>query len=331
MPHSHSLRFTSYPSAVRGAKAVVRGALGLVPVVSVLAAFGALVAFASPALAGEPQAWALGFQPAAGPLQVEINAFHNLLLVITTVIVVFIMGLLLYVALRFNERANPTPSSTTHNARLEVIWTAVPVLILLFIAFFSFPILYNSGVVPDSKYTIKAVGHQWYWSFEYETPEGEVFTFDSLLLPDDEAAERDLPRLLAVDEPMLMPVGLPVRVVVTSQDVLHAFAVPAFGVKMDAVPGRLNETWAQADLLGTYYGQCSELCGSGHAYMPLMVEVVEEDEFIAWLREAQVRFAVAPAAPATPDAPAATALARNEARNEDTQNFNSENSRGNRE
>ena len=192
-----------------------------------------------------PQLGAWAFRKPASPYAERVNDFHNLLLVIIGVISLFVSLLLLFVMVRFNERANPVPSRTTHNTRLEVVWTIGPILILILIAIFSFPLLYFGDVIPDSKYTVKVTGHQWYWSYEYETPEGEVFSFDSLLLTDAEATAAGLPRLLAVDEPMVLPVGTPVRFVITAADVLHAFAVPAFAVKTDAVPGRLNETWAE--------------------------------------------------------------------------------------
>ena len=246
------------------------------------------------ALAAEPAPWGLGFQEPASPYAERVNDFHNLLLIIIGVISLFVTLLLLFVMVRFNERANPVPSRTTHNTRLEVIWTVGPILVLILIAIFSFPLLYFGDVIPDSKYTVKVTGHQWYWSYEYETPEGEVFSFDSLLLTDEEAVAQGLPRLLAVDEPMVLPVGTPVRFVVTAADVLHAFAVPAFAVKTDAVPGRLNETWAEVLRPGTYYGQCSELCGTGHAYMPIMISAVSEEEFLTWLKNGPDQFASAP-------------------------------------
>ncbi|MDA8000441.1 MAG: cytochrome c oxidase subunit II [Alphaproteobacteria bacterium] len=244
------------------------------------------------AFAGEPKPWGLGFQEPASPFAERMFFFHDkILLTVTGVITLIVLGLLVYVMARFNERANPVPSRVTHNTKLEIIWTLVPVLILVGLSVPSFPLLYYGDVVPDSKYTVKVTGHQWYWSAEYETPDGETFSFDIFLLGDDEAEAAGLPRLLAVDEPMVVPMNVPVRFIVTSSDVLHAFAVPAFGVKMDAVPGRLNETWAEVTRAGVYYGQCSELCGSGHAYMPLMIQAVPESEYLEWLGESYERFA----------------------------------------
>ena len=275
------------------------GGVGFVFLCLALAVF-ALTLGVAPAHAGAPKPWGFGFQEPASPFAERVNAFHNFLLVVIGLISLFVTGLLAFVMLRFNERANPVPSRTTHNTRLEVVWTIGPILILVLIAIFSFPLLYFGDTVPDSKYTVKVTGHQWYWSYEYETPEGEVFAFDSLLLSDEDAVAQGKPRLLAVDEPMMLPVGTPVRFVVTASDVLHAFAVPAFAIKTDAVPGRLNETWAEVLRPGTYYGQCSELCGTGHAYMPIMIEAVSEAEFLSWLRQGPARFAGAPADNAAP-------------------------------
>ena len=282
-------------------------ALALLAALAAFALFFALVfAIASPAAAGEPVPWGLGFQPPATPVAERTFIFHDrVLLSICFAIAFFVLGLLVYAMVRFNEKANPVPSRRTHNAKLEVVWTVVPVLILFFIAFFSFPLLYYADVVPEAKYTVKVIGNQWYWTLEYETPEGEVFSFDSLLLADEDAAAAGKPRLLAVDEPMVIPYGVVVRFVVTSADVLHSFAVPAFGIKEDAVPGRLNETWAEVTRPGIYYGQCSELCGTGHAYMPNEIHAVSEEEFLKWLAEAHDEFAAldAPAGPAAPAVP----------------------------
>jgi cytochrome c oxidase subunit 2 len=198
-----------------------------------------------------------------------------------------VLGLMVFVMLRFNAKANPEPSKTTHNTLVEVVWTVVPILILVIIAIPSFRLLYYQRVLPEADMTIKATGYQWYWGYEY--PDHGGFAFDSLMLNDDERG--DQPRLLATDTAMVVPVNTTVRVVVTGADVLHSWAMPAFGVKMDAVPGRLNETWFRAVKTGTYYGQCSELCGIRHAFMPIRVEVVEPDAFASWVSEAQAEYA----------------------------------------
>lgn len=220
----------------------------------------------------------LGFQEAVTPVMEDITSFHNFLLVLITVIVLFVTALLIYVMVRFNRKANPTPSKTSHHTWLEVAWTLIPILILLMIVFPSFRLLYKQLVIPEAEITIKATGNQWYWDYEY--PDNDDISFSANLVPEDELNGR--PRLLATDEPVVVPVDTTVRVIVTASGVIHAWAVPAFGVKVDAVPGRLNETWFRAEKTGIYYGQCSELCGQGHAFMPIEVHVVSKDEFAAW-------------------------------------------------
>src|SRR5690554_2338359 len=213
------------------------------------AALVALVAAvsAAPVLAqeiiGEPRNWGLGFQPSVTPIKDQMHDFHNLLLIIITAITLFVLALLVFVILRFREDAIKTPSKTAHNTLIEIVWTTVPVLILVIIAVPSFRLLYASDRVPESEITIKATGMQWYWNYEYDHPEQGTFQFDSFMLTDEEAAEAGLPRLMGVDQEIVVPTDTNIRVVVTAGDVLHSFAVPSFGVKVDAVPGRLNETW----------------------------------------------------------------------------------------
>jgi cytochrome c oxidase subunit II len=240
------------------------------------------------ALAAQPTPWQLGFQPPATPIMDRMESFHNLLLWIITVITLFVLALLAWVCVRFRASRNPTPSRRTHNTILEIAWTAVPVLILVVIAIPSFKLLYYQDVTPEAELTIKAVGHQWYWSYEY--PDNGNFAFDAYMVADGDL-QPGQPRLLATDNSVVLPVDTTVRVLVTATDVLHSWAVPAFGVKMDAVPGRINETWVRIEEPGTYYGQCSELCGTNHGFMPIMVEAVSKDEFEAWTREAQQEFA----------------------------------------
>jgi cytochrome c oxidase subunit 2 len=189
--------------------------------------------------------------------------------------------------LRFNAKANPTPSKTSHNTLIEVLWTVLPIVILVVIAVPSFRLLYFQRVIPEVEMTVKAVGYQWYWGYEY--PDHGDFAFDSLMLDDDERG--DQPRLLATDTAMVVPVDTTIRVVVTGADVLHSFAMPAFGLKIDAIPGRLNETWFKANKTGTFYGQCSELCGIRHAFMPIRIEVVEKEAFASWVEKAQEEYA----------------------------------------
>ena len=241
------------------------------------------------ALASQPAPWQMGFQEAATPLMERIDDFHDLLLILCIVISLFVLGLLGYVIFRFNERANPVPSRTTHNTMIEVLWTVIPVIILVVIAVPSFRLLYYSDVVPKSDMTIKATGNQWYWTYQY--PDHGGFEFDSNIVPDEDLKDGD-PRLLAVDNRIVVPVDTVVRLQVTATDVLHAWAMPAFGVKIDAVPGRLNETWfGPVAREGVYYGQCSELCGAKHGFMPIAVEVVSRDRFDQWVTEAKQEFA----------------------------------------
>ena len=241
------------------------------------------------ALASQPAPWQMGLQEAATPLMEQIDGFHDLLVIVCIVISLFVLALLGYVMYRFNERANPVPSRTTHNTMLEILWTVIPVIILVVIAVPSFRLLYYSDVVPESDMTIKATGNQWYWTYEY--PDHGGFEFDSNIIPEEDLKEGD-PRLLAVDNRIVVPVDTVVRLQVTASDVLHAWAMPAFGVKIDAVPGRLNETWfGPVAREGVYYGQCSELCGAKHGFMPIAVEVVSKDRFDSWITKAKQEFA----------------------------------------
>ena len=254
----------------------------------VLAPLIAAYAAAGSALAAAPEPWRLGFQAAAAPVMERIDELHNLLLVIITGITLFVLGLLVYVALRFNEKSNPVPSTTTHNTVIEVLWTAVPVVILMVMAVPSFKLLYFMDRAQDAEMTIKVIGHQWYWSYEY--PDHGDFTFDSFMVPDDELKDGQ-PRLLAVDNTVVLPINTDIRVLVTSDDVLHAWAVPALITKLDAVPGRINETWMRINREGTYYGQCSELCGVNHGFMPVAVEAVSKEAFRTWVKTAKKEFA----------------------------------------
>ncbi len=256
----------------------------------ILAAGGAVSAalVGTGASAGEPTPWQMGLQQAATPLMQSIDDLHDILLVICTLITLFVLGLLLYVMWRFREGKNPTPTRTTHNTLVEVLWTVIPVVILVLIAIPSFKLLYYSDTIPKADLTVKAIGHQWYWSYEY--PDHGNFTFDATILADDELKEGQ-PRLLEVDNRIVVPVDKVVRVQVTADDVLHAWAVPAFGVKIDGVPGRLNEVWFKAERTGVYYGQCSELCGINHGFMPIRVDVVTAREFNAWISWAKKEYA----------------------------------------
>ncbi len=235
---------------------------------------------------GQPKSWEMILQESGSPVMDNITWFHNFLLVLITLITLFVLALLIIVMVKFNAKSNPVPSKTTHNTLIEVAWTLIPVLILVGIAVPSFRLLFLELDVPKADLTVKATGKQWYWSYSY--PDHGKFEFDSLLSQDKK------PRLLAVDNEMVVPVNKVVRVQTTGADVIHAFAVPAFGIKIDSIPGRLNETWFKATKTGMFYGQCSELCGKDHAFMPIAVRVVSDQEFAAWVETAKKKFATNP-------------------------------------
>ncbi len=238
--------------------------------------------------ANQPKEWQLGFQDAASQSMRDIVNFHNnLLLPIIIAISVFVLFLMIYVCIRFRASRNPNPSKTTHNVAIEVLWTLIPCLILIVMAVPSFKILYKQDTIPKADLTVKAIGYQWYWGYEYPD---ENIIFESYMLEDKELKENQ-PRLLSVDNEVVVPVNKVVKVLITANDVLHAWALPSFGVKRDAVPGRINETWFKAEKVGTYYGQCSELCGIKHAFMPITVRVVSEEIYQEWLIDAKVKFA----------------------------------------
>jgi cytochrome c oxidase subunit II len=239
----------------------------------------------------------IGMQMANSPIAREIHFFHNDILVpIIIVICLFVLGLLVYVVAKFNETANPTPSRTTHHTLLEVAWTIIPVLVLVFIAVPSFRLLAHQLIIPQADVTIKVTASQWYWSYAYPKDQGGGFSFDSMLIPDDQIdPAKGQIRLLSVDNEAVVPVGKKIRVQVTASDVIHSFTVPSFGVRIDAVPGRLNEAWFQAERVGIYYGQCSKICGKDHAFMPIAFRVVSEKDYADWLAQAKKKFAARPA------------------------------------
>lgn len=269
---------------------------------------------------GEPTPGGIDLQPGVTPLRDQAIWFHNVILLpIITIITLFVLVLLVIVVVRFNKRANPVPAKWSHNTPLEVFWTLGPVLILVVISIFSFRLLFDYNDMPKPDVTIKATGYQWYWGYEY--PDQKVGEFISNMLPEDKAVAKKVPYRLAVNEPLVVPVNKVVRVQVTGADVIHAFAVPSFGIIADAVPGRLNETWFKANRIGVYYGNCRELCGIDHAFMPIEVHVVSQADFDAWVAKkggsiAGAAPAPAVAAPAAADAAvpvAATAPATNPA------------------
>ena len=289
-----------------------------------MTAFYGAAAFAADTL-GQPTNGAIDLQPGVTPLRHDAIVFHNqILMPIITAITLFVLGLLIWVVVRYNKRANPVPARWSHNTPIEVIWTLVPVLILVFIAIFSFKLLFAYHDMPKPYMTIKATGYQWYWGYEY--PDQKISEYVSNILPEDKAKAKGVPYKLAATEPLVVPVGKTVRVLVTGADVIHAFAVPSFGIIMDAIPGRVNETWFNVDRPGVYYGSCRELCGVDHAFMPIEVHAVSQAEFDAWVvskkgtpigatptaaaaagAAATPASATAPAAPAKPENPAAPA------------------------
>jgi cytochrome c oxidase subunit II len=232
------------------------------------------------------QPWGTYLQPADTQVAEDIHTFGAMTFWIVGIITLFVLGLLVYVAVRFNAKANPVPSKTSHNTLIEVVWTIAPIMILLIIAVPSFRLLYEELVIPDAKMTIKVTANKWYWNYEY--PEQGDIAFDSYMLKDEERTDPvKQPRLLAVDSPLVLPVGEVIRIQVTATDVIHSFAMQPFGVKIDAIPGRLNESWFKIENAGTFYGQCSELCGQNHAFMPIEIRAVTADQFAKWTEAAK--------------------------------------------
>ena len=240
------------------------------------------------ASANQPKDWQLGFQKSASGTMNDIVWFHDyMLLPVITAITAFVLFLIAYACIRFRASRNPNPSKTTHNVAVEVLWTLIPCCILIVMAVPSFKILYKQDTIPKADVTVKAIGYQWYWAYEYPD---ENLIFDSYMI-EEKDLKKNQPRLLAVDNEVVVPVNKVVKVLITANDVLHAWALPSFGVKRDAVPGRINETWFKAEKVGTYYGQCSELCGIKHAFMPIAVRVVSEEDYQEWLTGAKIEFA----------------------------------------
>jgi cytochrome c oxidase subunit II len=250
---------------------------------------GGILAASGPVLAGDgqPSPWQIGFQRAATPIMEQITSFHDYVTIIIVLVALFVLGLLVYVMVSFNEKRHPQSSRTTHNTALEIAWTVIPILILVAIAIPSFRLLFAQYDFPKPDLVITATGHQWYWTYEYPD---QGFSFDSLMVEDADLKPGQ-PRLLTVDHEIVVPVNKNVIVQVKATDVIHDFAVPSFGIKIDAVPGRLQTTWFRAERTGVYHGQCSELCGMRHAFMPIVVRVVTEEEYAAWLDTAKQQFA----------------------------------------
>jgi cytochrome c oxidase subunit 2 len=292
-PHKKArLGFPSFGSPLSALLLNLRGTLQgkwAAASVALLCGFSGSAAFAE--VEGKPESGQMTFQEAVTPIAREMHSFHDyILLPIITLICIFVLALLIYVMMRFNEKSNPTPSRTTHHTGLEVAWTVLPVMILVIIAIPSFRLLTHQLVVPQADVTVKVTGKQWYWSYDYPKDQGGGFEFDSALKQGADLKPEDV-RQLSVDNEAVVPVGKNVRVQVTSADVIHSFTIPSFGVRVDAVPGRLNETWFKAEREGLYYGQCSKLCGKDHAYMPIAFRVVSPEKYAAWLADAKKKFA----------------------------------------
>jgi cytochrome c oxidase subunit II len=246
------------------------------------------VAAAEDGVVGAPQPWQLGLQASASPVKEQLTDFHNLLVVVITGITLLVLALLIYVMVRFNSRSNPAPTRTSHNTVIEVLWTVVPVIILVIIAVPSFKVLYYMDKTQDAEMTLKVTGRQWYWDYSY--PDQGDIGFSSYMIPDEEIKPGQK-RLLEVDNRIVLPVDTNIRILVTAGDVIHSWAMPALGIKKDAIPGRINETWARIDKEGVYYGQCSEICGTNHGFMPIAIEAVSKERFQQWVEEAKVKFA----------------------------------------
>jgi cytochrome c oxidase subunit 2 len=272
------LRLTRFLTCRVTARVLLVGALSVIGIVAAAAVAGA----------AEPRPWELGFQPAATPVKERLSAFHDELLIIIALITAFVLGLLLYVIVRFNHQRNPVPTRTSHNTVIEMLWTVVPVLILVLIAIPSFKLMYYMDRVPDPEMTIKVTGHQWYWSYEY--PDQGGLTFDSNIIPEAELKPGQK-RLLDVDNPLVVPADTTIRVQITGTDVIHSWFVPSFGVQEYAIVGRLNESWMKIEHEGTYYGQCNQICGVNHAFMPIKVVAVAKDAFPRWVEDAKKKFA----------------------------------------
>jgi cytochrome c oxidase subunit 2 len=244
--------------------------------------------FSTSLFAQEITNWQLGFRDPASPVMEKVNDLHNFALIMMTIITIFVLFLLFYVSFRFRKSANPIPSKRSHHVVLEILWTALPVVILIVMAIPSFKLVYQQDITPEYDMTIKVIGHQWYWEYQY--PDQENLSFESYMIQDEDLKPGQ-PRLLSVDNRLVLPANKVIQVLITAGDVLHSFAMPSLGVKKDAIPGRLNETWMKINKPGIYRGQCSEICGTGHGYMPIVIEALSEDEFASWVVETKNRFA----------------------------------------
>lgn len=268
------------------------GFLGLLSAIAGMSIAGS--ALAQP-IVGVPHDWQMGFPPSYTPLMERLASLHDLLLVIISLICLFVLALLIYAVMRFHVARNPTPTTTTHNTVLEIAWTVIPILILVVIAIPSFRLLYYGDKAADAAMTIKVIGRQWYWSYEY--PDHGNFTVDSRILAEADRLKQKptMPRLLAVDEEMVVPAGTVIRIVGTAADSMHGWTVPGFGIKKTVIPGRLNEGWINVKNEGFYFGQCSQICGNSHSYMPIAVRAVSKAEFDKWVEQKKKSAGLLPA------------------------------------
>ena len=263
--------------------------LGIAGILSTIAgaglAGGAQAQTSKVPVIGIPHDWQMNFPASYTPLMEDVASLHDLLLVIITLISLFVLGLLLYAMWRFHASRHPTPTTVTHNTVLEIAWTIIPILILVVIAIPSFRLLYYGDKAVDAAFTVKVTGHQWYWSYEY--PDQGAFSVDSRMLSEADRAKLkpNEPRMLAVDEEMVIPVGTTIRIIGTAADSMHGWTVPGFGIKKTVIPGRLNEGWINVTKVGLYFGQCSQICGNNHSYMPIAVKVVSKADFDAWVAQ----------------------------------------------
>ena len=282
-----------------------RRGLGILGVLSAIAGLGIAASAQAQPIVGVPHDWQVSFPPSFTPVMDRVESLNDLLLVIISLICAFVLVLLLYAVVRFHASRNPMPTTTTHNTVLEIAWTVIPILILVIIAIPSFRLLYYSDKAVDPAFTVKVTGHQWYWSYEY--PDQGNFSIDSRILSEADRVKLkpQVPRLLAVDEEMVIPKDTTIRVIGTAADSMHGWTVWGFGIKKTVIPGRLNEGWIRVPVEGFYFGQCSQICGNNHAYMPIAVRVVSKADFDKWVAEKKKAAGLLPAtsvASATPPA-----------------------------
>jgi cytochrome c oxidase subunit II len=269
--------------------------LGILGVLSAIAGLGVAGSVQAQPIVGVPHEWQMDFPAAYTPLMAKVESLHDLLLVIITVICLFVAGLIIYAVWRFHASRNPVPTTTTHNTFIEIAWTVLPILILVFIAIPSFRLLYYGDKATDAAFTVKVTGHQWYWSYDY--PDQGNFSVDSRILSEADRVKQkpEVPRLLAVDEEMVIPRGTTIRIIGTAADSMHGWTVPGFGIKKTVIPGRLNEGWINVTDEGYYFGQCSQICGNNHSFMPIAVRVVSKPEFDKWVEQKKKSAGLLPA------------------------------------